>query len=377
MLASVYDPSPRQAFLEAIIIGNRGYFGSGGPFPSGSPSTGDGVHIVDLTDPYRPALLGKVKFGSGNGFNGVHEMVVHGNYLIENYNSTSNSALRFIDIRDPANPVYRWEISPLDSTWVHAVHTRGNRMYTSGWGGRIEIYDISDLDTKQPTLIGSIAGNFSNHSSWTSEDGKYLYSCRETLDGDLRVYDVSDPAQPFLVRSIKTSELGLNAVSPHNPVVMGNYLYISWYQAGIQVFDLSDPLFPKRVAQYDTFQSAFAPPAEELKTLTDAEPWDLVCGASNIQNALPTSYQGNWAVFPFLGQDRILAGDMSAGLLVLDATGITAPPKNPVSDFDGDGRTDVSIFTPDSGDWAIERSSDQQFSIINFGVSEDVLTSGD
>ena len=45
------------------------------------------------------------------------------------------------------------------------------------------------------------------------------------LDGDLRVYDVLDPATPVLLRTIKAKTLGLNAITPHNPVVMGNYLY--------------------------------------------------------------------------------------------------------------------------------------------------------
>jgi hypothetical protein len=90
------------------------------------------------------------------------------------------------------------------------MHVRGNRMFTSGWGnsttrGRTEIYDITNLATQAPTLLGFIedtrattAGN-NMHSSWTSEDGNYLYSCRETNNGngDLRTYDIRNPAQPF------------------------------------------------------------------------------------------------------------------------------------------------------------------------------------
>lgn len=376
VLASVYDPSPRQAFLEAIVIGNRGYFGSGGPFPAGAPSTGDGVHIVDLTNPYQPVLIGKVNESIGGGFNGIHEMVVHGNYLIENYNATSRKSLRFIDISNPQAPFLRWEMSPTDSVWVHAVHVRGNRMYTSGWGGQIEIYDISNLAVQAPTRIGTIFGNSTNHSSWTSEDGNYLYSCRETLDGDLRVYDVRDPAAPLLVRSINTTQLGVNAISPHNPVVKGNYLYISWYQAGVQVFDITDRTSPRRVGQYDTFQQTFAPPAEAMERLENPEPWDLMCGASNRQNALPTTFQGNWAVFPDLGHDRVLAGDLANGLLVLDATGVSEPLDNNVSDFDGDGRTDLSVFTPATGNWQIEMSTGGAVA-HNFGLNGDVLTSGD
>ena len=52
VLASYYNPDNNQQFLEAIVVGNRGYFGSG--------NGNGGVHIVDLTDPYNPQLLGTV-----------------------------------------------------------------------------------------------------------------------------------------------------------------------------------------------------------------------------------------------------------------------------------------------------------------------------
>ncbi len=51
VLASWYNPGANQQFLEAAIVGTRGYFGSG--------SGGGGVHIVDLTNPYNPVLLGR------------------------------------------------------------------------------------------------------------------------------------------------------------------------------------------------------------------------------------------------------------------------------------------------------------------------------
>jgi hypothetical protein len=375
-LASVYDPIPNQAFLEAIVVGNRGYFGSGGTSP-GSPSTGDGVHIVDLSNPSQPVVLGKVNASKGNGFNAVHEMMVWNNYLIENYNSFSDSTIKFIDVSNAAAPVFKWNLTPTDA-WVHAMHIRGNRMYLSGWGGRIEIYDLSNIANQPPLLIGTIFGNSTNHSAWTSEDGGYLYSARETLDGDIRVYDVRNPSQPLLVRAIKTTDLGLNAVSPHNPVVMGNYLYVSWYQAGTQVFDINDPTNPQRVGQYDTYGQAFAPPAEELQRLTSSDPWDQVCGAARTQNGIPSSFEGNWAVYPFLGQNKVIAGDMATGLYVLDATGVSAPLKNRVSDFDGDRKTDLAVFKRANGQWrmSFSGSSTLVFSTF-FGVDGDLMTPGD
>ncbi|HEY0461889.1 MAG TPA: FG-GAP-like repeat-containing protein [Pyrinomonadaceae bacterium] len=378
VLANWYNPGNSLQFLEAIVVGNRGYFGIG----SGSGSAG--VHIVDLTNPYSPVLLGTVDPAHGNGHTIIHEMMVISQndktYLIENYNQLSSSTkiIKIIDVTNPAAPVLKWDLNPTDATWVHAFHIRGNRMYTSGWGGKVEIYDISNLATQAPTLLGAINGNSTNHSTWTSEDGNYLYSCRETFDGDVRVYNVSNPALPTLVKAIKASDLGLNAVTPHNPVVMGNKLYVAWYQAGLQVFDISNPADPRRIGQYDTFQPAFAPTEEEQLALKNAEPWDMICGSPNLQNsALPSSYDGDWAVYPFLGENKILAGDLTNGLLVLDASNATAPLKNSVSDFDADGKTDFSVYTPSSGTWKIEQSSNSNYSETNFGLAADKLVTGD
>ncbi len=384
VLASWYNPTPNQQFLEAIVVGNRGYFGSG-------TTSGTGVHIVDLTNPYNPVFLGSVTPANG-GHTYIHEMnvfVQNGQtYLLENSNSTLNKTLKVINVTNPSNPVFVRDIIPTEPQWVHAMHIRGNRLFTSGWGngsnrGRTEIYDISNIGTQAPSLLGFIedttfttSGN-NMHSSWSSEDGNYLYSCRETTasngsnPADLRVYNITNPAQPMMVNKISMNDLGINAVSPHNPVVMGNKLYISWYQAGTQVFDISSPANPVKIGEYDTYAPEFAPEENAKGDLSD-EPWDIVCGLSSQQNVLPTSYNGNWAVFPFLGEDKVLLGDLSTGLYVVDVR-----LRNRVSDFDGDGRTDFSTFTPGTGSWSIENSSNGGNSQTNFGLAEDVIAPGD
>ena len=390
VLASWYNPGANQQFLEAIVIGNRGYFGSG---------NGGGVHIVDLTNPSNPSLLGIVNSSNGNGHSSIHEMVVFEQngqtLLIENFNSLSNKTLKVINVSNPATAVFIRDIIPTDPQWVHAMHIRGNRLFTSGWGnsssrGRTEIYNIANISTSAPALLGFIedtssttAGN-SMHSSWSSEDGNYLYSCRETTGSngpnpaDLRVYDITNPAMPLLVKKISMNNLGLNAVSPHNPVVMGDKLYVSWYQAGVQVFDISDKANPVKIGQYDTYPVEFnqTESEKEIKELTD-EPWDIICGSANLQNALPTSYNGNWAVFPFLGEDKVLAGDLTTGFYVLDVSDFNAPRQNKVSDFDGDGKTDYSVYTPSNGFWSIEQSANSTNGITAFGASTDKIVNAD
>ncbi len=48
-----------------------------------------------------------------------------------------------------------------------------------------------------------------------------------------------------------------------------------------------------------------------------------------------------------------------------------------ISDFDGDGSTDVSVFRPGNGGWYILRSSDQGMSAQQFGISTDRIVPGD
>ncbi len=56
--------------------------------------------------------------------------------------------------------------------------------------------------------------------------------------------------------------------------------------------------------------------------------------------------------------------------------GITVP-RNKAADFDGDGKTDISVFRPSSGQWFIAGTLGPSFNVYEYGTSEDILTPGD
>ena len=127
-------------------------------------------------------------------------------------------------------------------------------------------------------------------SNWASDDGNLLVSAREISNGDVRIYDISNPAFPMLRSAITAASLGIDAFSPHNLILDDDRLYISWYQAGLQVLSIDDPDNPVLIGSYDTFPGAVS------------------------------GFDGNWGVYPFLGADRVLLSDMDGGLFIVNTT---------------------------------------------------------
>ncbi len=276
-LAAHYSPSVGQ-FKDVKVQNDIGYFAS---------DNGDGLHIVDLLDPTSPSLLSKVTSTIG-GYNSVHNLFVAGDYLYEADSRTST--VKVFDVADPMNPAFVRDIVTTDPR-VHDVTVVNDRLYTSGLGGQTDIYDVSNIGTMAPTLEGSVNSGSSSHSNWVTSDGSLLISARETSNGDVRIFDISDPGNASLLSTIDSTFLGIQAFSPHNPVLFSDdLLFVSWYQAGVQALDISDPFNPTFVGSFDTF----------------TEP--------------VSGFDGNWGVYPFLGLDRILLSDLDGGLFIVDAT---------------------------------------------------------
>lgn len=128
------------------------------------------------------------------------------------------------------------------------------------------------------------------HSGWWSEDKQYIFvhdeldERRYALNTTLNVFDISDLRSPQLVETWT----GPTRATDHNGYVKGNKYYMSNYERGVTVLDISDPTALSEIGFFDTF------------------------GASD--NA---TFNGAWGVYPFLPSGHLLVSDMQGGLYIL------------------------------------------------------------
>ena len=88
--------------------------------------------------------------------------------------------------------------------------------------------------------------------------------------------------------------------------------------------------------------------------------------------------------FRFGGDDNTAGGGANPGWYIDDVQvvgsytcgGVVVPTVKSRADFDGDGKTDVSVFRPSEGNWYLNQST-AGFGVLNWGVSSDVLIPGD
>lgn len=208
--------------------------------------------------------------------------------------NTIQFALRILSLDDPENPtvVNTLPNQDLNLPYVHDGYIEnGIAYFNCGYDG---FYVVDFTDPENPTLLGSMTDypdSGYNHSGWLHETEPVYYLADENHGLRIKVVDVSDFSDMAVVNFIDAETDNPGESIPHNMIVMDNYLYVSYYFDGVQVYDISDAFNPVRVAAYDTYP---------IVDFSD-------------------DYNGNWGVYPFPGSKRLVASDMRNGLFAFEA----------------------------------------------------------
>lgn len=298
---------PGDQMEDMEVYNGIGYFGS-----DVSTASGTGVDIVDLTDPTHPMMISRIN-GDVGGHNKVHTLSYYDGFLYTTDNATDT--IKIFDVTDPGNPQFKWTVDlglPAGQA-SHEVVVKNGRMYVASKNngfsgddaasfntGTTAIYDISDVASSAPTRLKLWATGARSHTSMVSADGNLLVVAQERPNGNVVLYDISmidqpnDPDAPILLSTLNRTNVGIDAHSPHHPHLHGDMLVVSWYEAGVQIFNIADPANPVRTGSYDTYR-----------------------GTSS-------DYNGNWGNFVQLNSEGILQNvflsDRTRGLMVVDVS---------------------------------------------------------
>jgi len=209
-----------------------------------------------------PKTLSKVEtnnFGDGYTHDGA-SLVIDDERSINDCGLTSGSCTVFIDFNE--SNMKLWNITDPN-----------NAKQLS----QVEYYDVKQ-------------GHSYIHSGWGTEDKQFILvqdefdEWRGGLNTTVRIFSITDLTNPIQVGQWTGSTPAID----HNGFVRGNRYYMSNYERGLTVLDITNPTTPVEVGFFDTFTP------------------------SNT-----ASFNGAWGVYPFLPSGNILVSDINSGLYIL------------------------------------------------------------
>ncbi len=248
-----------------------------------------------------------------------------------------------IDMSTPSNPKILYTGLATPTNHGLEFSPDGNRMYLSTINPTgLSIIDTSSIQNRAAvpmlTQLGSVTWNIngnSQQSSYVTYQGKpYVLAIDEASAGAARFIDVSDDKNPKVVSFVKleihldkqadvrkadTANNGLFGYEGHycsfDRKVDPTALACSFFQSGVRVFDVRNPLVPKEIAYYNP-----PPQAGKAAQLPGSEHTAPVTGQG-------ADLSTDWCSSPprFVGADQLWVTCQDNGFMVLKFTNRVYP----------------------------------------------------
>jgi choice-of-anchor B domain-containing protein len=225
----------------------------------GSNKFGGAFHSYSLKNPATLTPLSDNYFGSGYTHDGASLNITDSRKQSQ-CNTQGDSCTVFIDFNEKEMKL--WNITDASATTLLGTGeyndvAKSNQYVHSGWG----------TEDKQHIFL---------HDEFDEKDGG--------LNSTVRIFSIADLNNPTQVGQWT----GPTRAIDHNGFVRGNRYYMSNYERGLTILDITDPANPVDVGFFDTYTPS--------------------------NNA---GFNGAWGTYPFLPSGNILVSDIGSGLYIL------------------------------------------------------------
>lgn len=262
-------------------------------------------------DPNLPITISAVSVSSVDGA-AIRASLPSDGTITRNPPAICGDGLHMIDVNDPKNPTFAGCEDLTD--YVHdtqcviydgpdSEHQGKEICFNSngvGFGdGAPNFFSIVDVsDKSNPIVLSRVdyAGSAYSHQGWLTEDQEYFLFGDEGdeltfgVGTTTRVWDVSDLEEPFVTSTFESTTPAID----HNIYTEGDVAYASNYEAGLRIYDASDPANGlSEIAFFDMYPEGDA----------------------------PTFDGGSWSNYPYFKQKNIVAASsVDRGLFILRPT---------------------------------------------------------
>jgi hypothetical protein len=250
--------------------------------PRRSPPHEAGLAIHDISDPANPRKIG----WWGCGGLGVHRMTFWDGplaYLSAGDDEWDEQFLVILDLSDPARPheAGRWWFSGQrhgeERSWgddwrvkLHHAIVRDGLAYGGYWDQGVVILDVRDPST--PSLVAHLQLGHdiaqATHTFCPLPGRDIAVTTEERIPAgcpgvppNVRLIDIADPAAPRVISVFPVPQGDFcdkgGRFGPHNvhepkpgTLIDGDTVYLTYFNAGLRVFDVHDPTAPTEIAYY-------------------------------------------------------------------------------------------------------------------------------
>lgn len=260
-------------------------------------------------------------------------------YVVSGNNGPQQpGGLTVFEVSDKSAPVLKKMISLTEDNDWNGVWAKGNALYVASNRSGVLVFDITN--PAEPRLVRSspaVAGGINVHTVFV--EGERLYAMSPSPQPKTFIFDIHEPTAPVLLGQYVEPGAGVDwrVGYPHDALAFDGRLYINHWSAGYVLVDVSDAANPKKVGAYTYAQATSHANAvgrfgERLIAFEGGENWGAHLRVLDVTDPGKPEKIGEYALEPnasihnmVLKGERLYIAYYHHGVRVLDVS----QPENP------------------------------------------------